>query len=408
MRLGKPEWVFLLFTSLLFFSLGAHLKKTEKPLYSDHVEEVTNVSDTSFYPFFRSELEKLWNQVVKDGFSGTILVVHQNNVLFEQYHTRKYRYIKDTVSPNSRFEIASISKQFTAVAILQLYERGLLDLNDTVQKFIPDFPYKGITIHSLLCHRSGLPNYIYFLAATQKDSQHPISNDSLLAIWEIRQPAAYFPPNRRFKYSNTGYVLLASIVEKVSKLPFEEYLRKNIFEPLGMFNTDILIAGRNDSIPRRITGYSQYWRNAREDYLNGCYGDKGITSTAKDLVKWDQALYDSVILSPKTLELAFKPHGNPKNLKHNYGYGWRIYYGDDYPVYYHTGWWQGFKTLLVRFSNHKITVVVLKHTINGRIPKVDDFYRILRKSFLPSVYNPEDVLDTLPADSEDDENHIES
>ncbi|HON18914.1 MAG TPA: serine hydrolase domain-containing protein [Salinivirgaceae bacterium] len=407
MKKGKTELIFLIATAFIFYNLGATQFRPQQE-GKKIVEPTIEYLDTSFYPFLRGNLEQMWNTMIQNGFSGVILVSHYNNIIFEQYHTRKHKYITDTVFPNSRFQIASVSKQFTAVAILQLYERGLINLDDTIQKFIPEFPYKNITIHSLLCHRSGLPNYIYYLSARTTDHNLPVPPDTLLSMWTKHPPAIYFQPGHRFKYSNTGYVILSMIVERVSGLPFEEYLRKNIFEPLQMNETDVYIAGRNDSIPNAITGYSKYWKDAKEDYLNGVYGDKGIWTTARDLLKWDQALYDSIVISPSTLQLAFLPHGRVQARISNYGYGWRILNSATYPVFYHTGWWQGFKSLLVHFSQHRITVVVLKHTIHGQIPTVNDFYQALNKSFLPNnldlKISRDAVQDSLVEEDDDDNN----
>jgi CubicO group peptidase (beta-lactamase class C family) len=392
MRKGKTEFLFLMTTAVLFFLLGKFFS-SELPARSkvDFVEEQPILPDTSFYPFLKAELEQLYHKKTQNGFSGALLVSHGNRIVFEKYSSIKRKRIETIITPNSRYQLASISKQFTAVAILQLYEKGLLDLHDTVQKFIPDFPYSNITIHHLLCHRSGLPNYIYLLDQVAQSKYQPISGDSLLSILIAKKPIVYARPGRRFKYSNTGYVVLSLIVERITGQPFYHYLRDNVFEPAGMFQTELLAPGVNDNFPDMMMGYSRRWADNREDYLNGCYGDKGIWTTARYLFLWDQALYDTIILKKQTLDLAMQPHGAPITSKHNYGYGWRIFYFNRQPIYYHTGWWQGFKTLLMRFPEHEITVVVLKHTINGSMFFRDEFINIINRSFILTNPQHEDV-----------------
>ncbi len=392
MRKGKTEFLFLVTTAILFFLLG-NFYSAELPAKSDITIHDNNPirPDTSFYPFFRAEIGQLFQKKAQNGFSGALLVSHGRNIIFEKYNSIKRKCVETNIVPHSRYQIASITKQFTAVAILQLYEKGLLDLNDTIQKFIPDFPYSNITIHHLLCHRSGLPNYIYMLDQVAKSKYQPISGDSLLSLLSARKPVIYARPGRRFKYSNTGYVVLSLIVERISGQPFYHYLKDNVFEPAGMLQTELLAPGINDNFPDMLTGYSRRWADNREDYLNGCYGDKGIWTTARDLFLWDQALYDTLILKKSTLEMAFLPHGVPQGKRHNYGYGWRMVFYNQQPVYYHTGWWQGFKTLLVRIPEHRITIVAMKNTVSGAMFFRDEFINIIRRSFILTNPHHEDI-----------------
>ena len=279
---------------------------------------------------------------------------------------------------------------------MQLLEKGSLRLDDSVQKFIPEFPYHGITIHQLLCHRSGLPNYIYYIDLKIKDKSKAITGDSLLTMLIDSTPVAYAHPNRRFKYSNTGYVVLSLIIERITGVPFWKYMKNNIFQPLGMSQTEVLAPNINDNFPNMLMGYSNRWRENREDYLNGCYGDKGIYTTARDLFTWDQALYDSIIIKPSTLSLAFISHGVPRTLHRNYGYGWRILKCDNEIYYYHAGWWQGFNAFLLRIPDHKITVVVLKSSISGAMPVRNELIKVIKRSMqlsVPNIVLPEN--DTL-------------
>ena len=167
-------------------------------------------------------------------FSGVVLIGQKDSVLYER--ACGYANIRENL-PNTdttAFQLASVSKQFTAVAILQLYERGKLRLTDSVAKYLPGFPYPDITIHQLLVHRSGLPNYHYLCDRKPMLDDPYFSNQQIVAELIEANAGRYYLPNRRFQYSNTGYAVLAAVVEAVSGLKFENYLEDNIFKPLGM------------------------------------------------------------------------------------------------------------------------------------------------------------------------------
>ncbi|MBN2668652.1 MAG: beta-lactamase family protein [Bacteroidales bacterium] len=308
-------------------------------------------------------------------FNGNVLIAQHGKVVFEKPYGYSDIRTKDSLKIDDVFQIGSVSKQFTAVAILQLYARGLLDLNDTIQKYIPNFPYRGITIDALLCHRSGLPNYIYFCDALPIVKSTPLSNRSVVQCLSDSMPPAYYPPNKRFDYSNTGYIVLAYIVEKLSGQSFANYMKSNVFEPLGMKHTYVFNFNQPYYPNNLVKGYEYGKVEANPDFLDGVVGDKGIYTTAFDLFLWDNGLYTGKILNVDTLELAFKPHGKKISAPKNYGYGWRIYYlPDSSRVLYHAGWWHGYQSLLVRYEKDTTTLVVLK---NKRSKQIIDQNRIL-------------------------------
>ncbi|MBR5168883.1 MAG: beta-lactamase family protein [Salinivirgaceae bacterium] len=296
-------------------------------------------------------------------FSGVVLIGQKDSVLYER--ACGYANIKECL-PNTdttTFQLASVSKQFTAVAILQLYERGKLRLTDSVAKYLPGFPYPDITIHQLLIHRSGLPNYHYLCDRKKMLDDPYFSNQQIVAELIEANAGRYFLPNRRFQYSNTGYAVLAAVVEAVSGLKFEVYLQRNIFEPLQMSHTFTYRAMQSVTYPSRATGYVRRRTPADDNYLDHFLGDKGIYSTANDLMKWDQGLYSGKIINADTLQLAFQPMGRRIRFGTNYGYGWRITtYADTIPIQFHSGWWHGFKTMLVRVPQDTATIVVLRNS----------------------------------------------
>lgn len=298
-------------------------------------------------------------------FSGVVLIGQKDCVMYER--SCGYANIGESL-PNTdttAFQLASVSKQFTAVAILQLYERGKLRLTDSVAKYLPGFPYPDITIHQLLIHRSGLPNYHYLCDKKPMLNDPYFSNQQIVAELIDANAGRYFRPNRRFQYSNTGYAVLAAVVEAVSGLKFDVYLQRNIFDPLQMSRTFTYRAMACIKYPPHAIGYETRKTPADDNYLDHFLGDKGIYSTATDLFKWDQGLYSGKIINPDTLQLAFQPMGRRVRFGTNYGYGWRITsYADTIPIQFHSGWWHGFKTLLVRIPKDTSTIVVLRNGSN--------------------------------------------
>lgn len=334
----------------------------------------------------------------KQGFNGTVLVGQKDSVFYHaNFGWADYKR-KDSITNVSTFQLASVSKQFTAVAILQLYQRGYLQLSDTLQKYFPDFPHKGITIHHLLVHRSGLPNYHYFLQQIPVEHDTAVSCQKVVDVMIEKQYPLYSNVNRRFQYSNTGYALLAAIVEKVSGLPFETYLEKEIFNPLQMTGSFVYRGKDDQKDTNATTGYLYRWREAPDNILDQVLGDKGIYCSALDLFKWDQGLYKNKIIDFDTLQLAFQPMGKPLHSKSNYGYGWRMFTWpvDSTKILYHAGWWHGYRSLLLRIESDSTTIVVLKNRSQGA--------RVTSQQLLNILYPPKIILtaDSLQIVSDED------
>lgn len=356
------------------------------------------------YTFTKEQIAAIDSVVEKvcqsGNFSGVVLVGQKDCVLYE----RSYGYAniakKTPNTDTTAFQLASVSKQFTAVAILQLYEHGKLRLTDSVAKYLPGFPYPDITIHQLLVHRSGLPNYHYLCDRKKMLSDPYFSNQQITAELIEANAGRYFLPNRRFQYSNTGYAVLAAVVEAVSGLKFEVYLQRNIFDPLQMSRTFTYRAMSGVAYPPRATGYVRRRIPADDNYLDHFLGDKGIYSTATDLLKWDQGLYSGKIINPDTLQLAFRPMGKRPKARSNYGYGWRITtFGDrEIPILFHSGWWHGFKTSVVRIPGDTATVVILRNNNRNGLGtnQILDILYPSKKDFSQDI---EDVDSVESADS---------
>ena len=322
-----------------------------------------------------SQLESIINNLhKKKGFNGTVLVTKYDQVVYKGAFGFADFHRKDSLSTETAFQLASVSKQFTAMAIMMLKEKGKLHYDDSVQQYIPDFPYKGITIRQLLTHRSGLSNYTYFSDQLWPDRKQPMTNDDVLNMMTEHQPEVYAQPNARFDYSNTGYCLLASIAEKASGVSFATFLQKNIFEPLKMTQTFTF----NDSVTAQTvkvaTGHTGGKRKRTPDYLDTVLGDKGIYSTVEDLYKWDQALYTQKLVKQETLEEAFTGSGVKKRRNtEDYGFGWRIRELDSGDtVVYHAGLWHGYTTFLLRNPKDHSAFIVLSNLPNGSLKQLKD------------------------------------
>lgn len=329
----------------------------------------------------------------KRKFNGAMLIGQKDSILYTFSHGFADYKTRDTITDTTAFQLASVSKQFTAVAILQLYEQGKLQLNDKVISHLPSFPYADITIHQLLVHRSGLPNYCYLCDRKKMLDDEFFSNQQIVSELIEANAGRYFYPNRRFQYSNTGYAVLAAVVEAVSGLKFESYLQQNIFQPLKMRNTFAYRAMKSVDYPQHATGYVASKRRADDNYLDHFLGDKGIYSTITDLFTWDQALYTDKIINHDTLQLAFRPMGMRPTARTNYGYGWRLAtYADSIKIQYHSGWWHGFKTMLVRVPQDTTTIVVLRNNSNrsGGV-SFNQILSILYPSALPDNINFEET-----------------
>ncbi|MDO6391040.1 serine hydrolase domain-containing protein [Pontibacter sp. BT731] len=320
------------------------------------------------------QVDSLFTQLHKrKGFNGTVLVTKYDQIIYRGAFGYADFKTKDTLSTQTVFQLASVSKQFTAVAIMMLKEQGKLSYDDSLQVYIPDFPYRGITIKQLLTHRSGLPNYTYFSDELWPDRKVDLSNDDVLSMMAVHKPHIYYQPDRTFSYSNTGYALLASVVEKASGQPFAEFMREHIFEPLKMNSTYTFNHELVAQSGKVAAGHIGGRRKRLPDYQDTVLGDKGLYSTVEDLYKWDQALYTQKLVKRETLEEAFSPTGKFNRRDESYGYGWRIKQlesGDT--VVYHGGLWHGFNTYFLRNPNDHSSIIVLSNLTNGSLNYMKD------------------------------------
>ena len=315
------------------------------------------------------ELEAFYNgKLLRTGFNGAMIVARKGVVIFEKYHGYENSRTKTPVMDSSSFQLASVTKTFTGAAVMWLVQNEKLSLEDSLQKFFPAFPYKGINVRMLLNHRSGLPNYLYFCDSLWKDESRFITNEEVIKLMEQHKPPMQHLPNTHFQYCNTNYMLLASIIEKVSGQKYADFMQQTIFEPLRMTST--FVYDPSSAARAHQTQSHKYNGQFEPDtYFDGVMGDKGIYSSAEDMLKWDQALYSGQFLNDATLKAAYTPYSNEKPGVRNYGLGWRlmVYPDSTKNIIYHNGWWHGNNTVFYRFIQDSTTLIILGNKYNRGI-----------------------------------------
>ena len=325
------------------------------------------------------------------GFSGQILIAKNGEVIFEDYKGFSNFSDKTAILPETPIHLASISKTFTGMAALKLWEEDKLDLKAPVTKYISNFPYTSVTIEQLLSHRSGLPDYTYFMEPNKYKTvkvknkrgrwvkklklikaetpfrQGLYNNQDVLDYMVAKRPAPAAMPNRVFRYCNTNFVMLALIIEKITGQDFPTYMAETIFKPLKMENTFVF---SNKSIDKYTPSYNARMVPYKIEKYDCIYGDKNIYSTARDMYLWDKALTEATYVKQSTLEMAYQPQSPTNKYHHNYGLGWRILTKpNEERLVYHNGWWHGNNTVFTRLIGESATIIILGNRFNKSIYK---------------------------------------
>ena len=292
-------------------------------------------------------------------FSGLVLVAHRGEIIYERGFGHADWDRKTPNTADTSYRIGSLTKQFTAAAILELQEQGKLSVRDPISKHIPGYPAGGanITIHQLLTHTSGIPSYTDFPELMESRQQGRTVEQMLQLFWD--KPLD-FEPGDRFSYSNSGYVVLGAIIERASGQSYGDFVRAQLFEPAGLENT---VYGDAQGAKDRALAYK-----IKDDELVAAhpidmsipYAAGGIRSTARDMVKWHQALAGSKILSAASKNQMYQPD------KQSYAYGWSIRDTSGHPVIEHGGGIDGFVTAYMRVMDADLVVVVWSNNEMGK------------------------------------------
>ena len=378
---------FLLATFFLSYSCVTSQDPTFKKEIKVIVDTLNNDKKTQLAQEIKVKYEKLLGK----NFSGEIIVSKNGQIIFEDYKGYLNYATKTPINSESPIHLASISKTFTGMAILKLWEQQKLDLKSTVNTYFPNFPYSNVTIEMLLSHRSGLPDYTHFMEPNKyavkiyknkrgrkvkkmylvsKEAPYRsgiYTNNDVLSYMIEKHPAPQAYPNMVFKYCNTNYILLALIIEKITGQDFPTYMSETIFKPLKMNHTYIF---NNKITDRYSPSYDYRLRPYKIEKYDLIYGDKNVYSTARDMFLWDKALSDGSFLSSNTLEMAYEPKSPLTNNFHNYGYGWRMLLKpNEDKIIYHNGWWHGNNTVFTRLLSNAASIIILGNRFNKTIYK---------------------------------------
>lgn len=306
--------------------------------------------------------------VEQDRFSGSILVAKDGKVLTSQGYGMANLELDVPNTPQTKFLLASITKQFTAMAIMQLQQQDKLNVQDPICQYIWDCPeaWKPVTIHHLLTHTSGIPDYVD--SVTVDVQKHSLSPTELM---NLIPKSAKFTPGERFHYNNSNYVVLGYIIEQVSGQPYALFLQKNIFEPLQM--TDTGYDNASAIIKNRADGYMSSTANAEYFDPSVAYAAGGLYSTVEDLFLWDQALYTDRLIPQTIRDQMFTPFAPITSLSSlyaavsahmtdaSYGYGWIIGKQFNHQLISHRGTITGFRGMINRYPDDKVVIIVLSN-----------------------------------------------
>ncbi|MEP7267055.1 MAG: serine hydrolase domain-containing protein [Saprospiraceae bacterium] len=312
-------------------------------------------------------------------FSGVILVAHKGKPIYFQSSGYKDFDKKVSMKKTDIFELASVSKQFTSMIILMLQERGKLGFDDRLEHWIPELPFKGITIRNLLTHTSGLPDYQAIMDKHWDKSKVADNIDVIEYLKKYPEPV-HFEPGEKYEYSNTGYLLLASIAEKASDSNFIQITRNWIFKPVQMKTADFRTPAMKQKIHNMAFGYIfdaaknryvnaiEYPESNYTIWLGNRKGPGRISANALDLLKWDQALYGPLLVSKTTMLEAYQPFKLKNGTWSNYGFGWELQMDEKLGrVVSHAGDNPGYKTHITRYIDQEYTFILLNNNASDRM-----------------------------------------
>lgn len=333
------------------------------------------------------QLDSLFSSLhTKKKFNGNVLIAEKGKVIFQKSYGAA-RFAPETPLNNSTvFELASVSKQFTAMAIYLLSKQGKLKLTDKMSTHIPELGfYENIRVQDLVYHTSGLPDYMA-LFEEKWDKAKIATNVDVVKLLQQNKPTLAFEPNTQFEYSNTGYVLLGLIIERASGTSYGKYLQKHIFQPLQMKNTFVY---RSRFEPRAINNYAygyvadslgkyilldELGKDYYTYYLDGIVGDGMVNTTAEDLLKWDRALYSNKLIDDADKKIIFGKAKTNDGKEQGYGFGWGVgnsqIYGN---IVNHSGSWAGYASFIERHLDNDKTIIMLQNvsTIFTVLPSLE-------------------------------------
>ena len=312
-----------------------------------------------------SDIDALFAEYTGPAVPGaSVVVIHDDRVVLRRAYGMADLERHVAATPQTDYRLASVSKQFTAMAVIQLARLGKVRYDQSVREILPELPAaaQGVTVRHLLNHTSGLPDYEDLIPDSQTNQ---VSDRDVLALLS-RKDTLYFPAGSAYRYSNSGYVLLGLIVERLSGLSFADFLKVHFFGPLGMVSSVAHVEGV-DTVPRRAYGYSPKvggggFLATDQSVTSATLGDGGIYTNVDDLVSWDRGLY---VLPAATLTLVTTPPVLSGGGASQYGFGWFVDAYRNEKRWRHTGETSGFRNAIQRFPGRRFTVIVLTNRNGG-------------------------------------------
>lgn len=360
---------FLLILSILAIAAYGfvHVAAKYRSVKAEESQRISAVKSEKELAQLRSELQEkervidsiFTKQSELDLFNGCVAIAYRDTLLYQKSFGTENICTRAALCNESAFQLASISKMFTGVAVMKLVEQGKLSVKDSVGKYFAGFAYPGTTVEHLLTHKSGLPNYLYFYYQYADGDTVPLSNARVLQLLNEKQPPPAFRPGRRFQYCNTNYVLLALLVEQLSGKSFPAFMKQEIFDKAGMKHTSLY--NPLDTMPHQCFAFTRRKKQYGTDAFDGVYGDKGIFSTAGDMLLFSKALFEGRIIA--SVGAAAAPRV-PTKYGQYYGYGFRINPNMGDTIVFHNGWWHGFRTAFHYRKRDKTTIVILSNRLD--------------------------------------------
>lgn len=335
-----------------------------------------------------SQLDSIFTALYDAGeFNGNVLIAEDGKPLYQKSFGLANNENLQRLDLNSPLLLGSVSKQFTAFGIVLLKQQGKLNYDDNIQQYLPELPYKGITIRHLLTHTSGIPDYSILMDLHWNNTKRASNQDRVNMLVKYH-PAAFFQPGTSYEYSNTGYVILALLIEKVSGISYQQFMEDNIFKPAGMKRTMVYA---HYSQPRQLIEYalSYTYQDSLYQYNlpypvsayetagweDGIVDQDGISSTTSDLLAWDQLLYNNKLIPADALQEIFTP-AKTKKGETDYGFGWHIQQLYQYgKIAYHNGDWPGYIAYIERHMDSKKTIIILRNRFTPEIKMPIDLIR---------------------------------